>query len=61
MDQLLSVFSNINNFAKSRKYQEKYEDKQETALQVTQSRSAEPLTKESHGWKNCLYDWTNTN
>lgn len=43
---------------KSHEYQQKFENKQETFLHVTNSRSAEPLTKESHGWKNCLYVFT---
>lgn len=58
MDQLLGVFSNINNYAKSHGYQQKFQNKQEADLNVTDSRSAAPLTKESHGWKNCLYVFT---
>lgn len=50
--------SNINNYAKSHGYQLKFQNKQEVDLHITDSRSAAPLTKESHGWKNCFYVFT---
>ena len=59
-DQLLIVFSNINNYGKSHEYQQKkFQNKQqEAALHITNSRSAELRTEDCHGWKNCLYVFT---